>query len=96
VPFEVLLINGTRQKEVGFARRMVSEDPRLSVCALGGNARELSRVLDRPVFFGKTLAQKGWCTATPCLVRRKGNALEITEFGPEDLRSDTKAREARQ
>jgi len=95
VPFEILLINGTRQKEVAFARKMVSEDPRLSVWALGGEARELSRILDRPVFSGETLARKGWCTATPCLVRRKGNALEITEFGPEDLRSpDTKAREA--
>jgi len=97
VSFEILLINGSRHREVVFARRMVSEDPRIRVWALGGEARELSRVLDRSVFSGETLARKGWCTATPCLVRRKGNALEVTEFGPEDLKSpDAKAREARQ
>ena len=95
VPFEVLLINGSRHREVAFARRMVSEDPHLSVWALGGEVRELSRVLNRPVFSGETLVRKGWCTATPCLVRRKGNALEVTEFGPEDLQSRSPTSEVR-
>ncbi|WP_169311176.1 TrbC family F-type conjugative pilus assembly protein [Thermodesulfatator indicus] len=86
VPFEVLLINGTRQKEVAFARRMVSEDPHLSVWALGGDARKLSGVVGRPVFSGETLARKGWCAATPCLVRRKGEVLEVKEFGPKEIK----------
>lgn len=88
VPFEVLLINGTRSSEVAFARKMISEKPGLLVRALGGDAGKLSKILGRPVLSGLAIARAGWCSATPCLVRRKGQALEITEFGPEDLKPE--------
>ena len=88
MPFEILLINGTRPSEVAFARRMISEKPGLAVRALGGDAGKLSKILKRPVLSGLAIARAGWCSATPCLVRRKGQALEITEFGPEDLKPE--------
>jgi len=88
VEFEILLINGTRPSEVALARRMISEEPGLAVRALGGDAGKLSKTLKRPVLSGLAIARAGWCSATPCLVRRKGQALEITEFGPEDLKPE--------
>ena len=85
VEFEILLINGNRPTEVAFARKMGAENSRLAVRALGGNVEKLSKTLRRPVLSGLAIARAGWCSATPCLVRRKGQTLEITEFGPETL-----------
>ena len=77
---EMLLINGTRESEVTWAKKILTEKKfthRIKIGVLGGNYFELTEKLGRPVFSGVDLAS--YCPATPCLIKKgKGeNVLTI-------------------
>ncbi len=83
LPFDILVVDGVSMKEIAWVKRafksgLVPGDARVSV--LGGNYRELSDELGRPVFSGVSVVKKGWCRATPCLVSRRGSQLVVHEF----------------
>ena len=83
LPFDILVVDGVSMKEIAWVKKalksgLVPGDARVSV--LGGNYRELSDELGRPVFSGVSVVKKGWCRATPCLVSRQGSQLVVHEF----------------
>ena len=77
LPIDLVVINGRRPAEIAWARKNVPATATLAV--LGGNYRDLTRLLNRPVFIGTEVARK-WCTATPCIIRRKNESLEIQQI----------------
>ena len=84
LPFSLLLVNGKRKTELAWLGKNHSRFGQVTVAAIGGNVIELSRIIGRPVFSGRAIAETGWCPGTPCLVTRDGTKLKVRTWRVKD------------
>ena len=82
--FSMLVINGDKPAELKWLNENRSRFEHVTVSAIGGNAFELSRIVGRPVFSGRAIAETGWCPGTPCLVTRDGTKLKVRTWRVKD------------
>lgn len=84
IDVHMVLISGQRKKELTWASRYLINHSTVSIFTLGGNYTQMVRTLGVPVFSGIALVKKGWCNATPCIVKRQGSFLTIREIALEE------------
>ena len=82
--FSILVVNGDRPAELKWLNENRGRFEHVTVSAIGGNAFEMSRIVGRPVFSGRAVAETGWCPGTPCLVTRDGTKLKVRTWRVED------------